>query len=128
MALPEAHMAREAVLCIRQDGVALNAVAAAAKTTVQWRRLYLDQCEPTCRSQVLSAQPGELLGPLPSSGTFVLLGVLQKRAPVLDDPATRQRAEHAVLDRTIDHAIARRVRWCHPGLGESHARIAFSAA
>lgn len=108
---PDEQMAREAALCVREDGKELAEVAAEAKTEVQEACFFLDQAVPEWRDHFLGAQKGELVGPLKSEEGFALFLVRDKIMASMEDPDVRQLAEQAVLERAIDHEVNNRVKW-----------------
>jgi hypothetical protein len=110
VAFADEAMAREALLCIRDDGEEMAEVATRARTLVQERRFALEEIPPAQRIAFLSAQKGDLLGPLNWAG-FRLIVIRDKVLPTVDDPATRQRAEEAVLEIALGREIRQRVRW-----------------
>ena len=114
VAFPDAQSAREAALCVREDGMALEDVAAAAHTAVEEASAFLDALEPDFRTRCLAAAPGELLGPL-ADGDGALIAVLsEKIAPKLDDPGVRRRTEDELIGRALAHEVASRVIWQTP--------------
>src|SRR5207247_2310592 len=56
-------MAREALLCVREDGEGLAEVAARARATLYRGQLCLEQLTPSLHDPFLGAREGELLGP-----------------------------------------------------------------
>jgi hypothetical protein len=109
----DVHRAREAVLCVREDGRALDQVAADAGGVLRRGDLWLEDVEPSWRTQLLSARAGDVVGPLRGSESFVVLSVRRKVLPVLEDPEIRRRAETSLLDRALEQESAGRVRWHH---------------
>ena len=108
---PDEQMAREAALCVRDDGMALGEVAANAKLDLHNAPLYLEAIDPSLRDCFLSAGKGALLGPLEWDKDFALFVVEDKILPTLEDPAIRQRAEESLIDNAINREIANRVKW-----------------
>lgn len=113
VSFPEEQLAREAALCVREDGMELSEVAADAKTSIEQRSFFLDHAEASLTSDLLAASKGELLGPFhkPHLARYVLLFVLAKQIPSEADPSIRERAEESLLKSAIDHEINNRVRW-----------------
>jgi len=112
--LPDPQSAREAALCVREDGMALDEVAAAAHVAVREASAFLDTLGTDFQTRCVGAAPGDVLGPL-TDGDGVVLAVLgEKIAPRLDDPGVRQRAEDEVMRRALDHEVAARVTWHLP--------------
>lgn len=87
------NAAREAALCIREDGVALAEVGVRAGLEVGEHRLMLGDTGPTLANVLLSARPGEFHGPVASGDGYVLVLVEDKIEPSLDDLEVRQRLE-----------------------------------
>jgi hypothetical protein len=114
LALPDEQAAREAALCLREDGVALCDVATMAHARLRDTRFYVHEVDAALREHFLGAQRGELLGPLPTGGEFVLFEIVDKVPPREDDPEIRHRAEEAVLRSALTYEIDQRVRWEFP--------------
>jgi hypothetical protein len=107
------NRAREAILCVREDGRELAQVAADARTVLHRANLYLGEVEPAWRDPLLGARESALVGPLSRDGAFVVLLVREKALPTAEDPDVRGRAEASVLDRALEQEISHRVKWHH---------------
>jgi hypothetical protein len=103
--------AREALLCLRQDGDSLEAVAATAHTAPLESRLYLEDVDPAARPELLGAGPGDLVGPLRLGEEFHLLLVRNKALPSERDPEVWRRAESYLRTAAVEQEIQARVRW-----------------
>jgi len=104
-------IAREALLCLREDGASLAEVAARARVSAREETVFLESVEPTARSAVLVAQPGEILGPLAVPEGFRVVRITAKAPPSDGDPVVRRRAEEQVVANLIDRETKKRVRW-----------------
>jgi len=111
LVFPDEAQAREAALCIRDDGIPIEEVAAAAHAPVAESRFYLDQLEPAVRLAFLSARAGEIIGPVPAEQEFTLYRVIRKENPTERDPAIRERAEAGILRRALGDEFRRRIEW-----------------
>lgn len=111
LALPDQGMAREAALCVRDDGMRLAEVARQAGAAVREVRVYLEDIEPPLKDMLFSAGEGELLGPVAAGEEFLLVAVEAKTRPSLEDPAIRERAEREVVERAVEQEVINRVRW-----------------
>jgi hypothetical protein len=108
---PNVEVARELMLCVREDGRAIEEIAEEAglrAETIEW---WLEDVEPSLRDALAGAMPGDVLGPLAWKEAHLVLAVDDKRLPSEDDALVRARAERALLARTVDHEVARRVIW-----------------
>jgi hypothetical protein len=106
---PDAGVAAEAALCVREDGRDLASVAAAAGLEPADERLYL--CDTALGPRLTGARVGELIGPVAVGGELVLALVTEREAPSPDDSETRARAREAVVRRAVETELLRRVRW-----------------
>jgi hypothetical protein len=96
--------AREAMFCVRDEGLDLADAARAGRALEERRTFLLEDLVPEMQMQLLSAEKGTLLGPIAFRDRPTLVIVLEKSRPTLDDPALRDRAERAVLDAAIERA------------------------
>ena len=103
--------AREAEWCVREDGLSLSDVAIESRRSVTDERALLDTLPATLRHAVLSASPGELVGPIEVDGRFIVAHILAKTPAVLDDPLIRARAERSVADAVRSKAVLSQVKW-----------------
>jgi hypothetical protein len=111
VSFPEEGMAREAALCVREDGRALAEVASDADREIASEQVYLEEMEPDIRADFFGAKRGALLGPVRRGDEFVLYLVLDKVLPSEDDAATVARAEEAILQSIVAREIDDRVKW-----------------
>jgi hypothetical protein len=111
LVFPAEAAAREAALCVRDDGMSLAEVAAQAGVEMREHVLYLEDAADELGSVLLSARTGELLGPLPLADRFALLLVDDKADPTLDDPEILRRVQEAARRRAIEREVVNRVTW-----------------
>ena len=109
--LPQAGMAKEAALCVREDGLSLNDVADRAGVSAHEREALLEEVDADLSKPLLSAPPGELVGPVAVGDGFVLLRVNEKVSPTLDDPVINGLLEDEVPRRAIEREMRNRVQW-----------------
>lgn len=108
---PSLDAAREAALCVREDGLTLSEVAIESRLPVVDARTLLDALDPALRDAVLSASPGDTIGPIETPGGAVVAHVVGKAAATLDDPLVRARAERSVIDSLRERALVSQARW-----------------
>ncbi len=77
--------AREAILCMRHDGMDLADIAKQAGASITCSRPMLRDMEIVLRSQLLGAAKGAVIGPIVEGQTFVVIEVCDKIAPSADD-------------------------------------------
>ncbi|MGH2761729.1 MAG: hypothetical protein ACRDL0_08000 [Thermoleophilaceae bacterium] len=111
LTFPHEGMAREAALCVRDDGMELEEVAGNAGASVERLHVLLEDAEPPLEDLLVSAGEGELLGPLPVGERFLLVSVDSKTNPSLEDSSIRERAERELVERAVRQEAINRVRW-----------------
>ena len=104
-------VAREAWLCVVEDGETLAAICHRAGGRLERRRRFLDALPDGLRGAVLSARPGDVLPPVATENGHVICRVVEKRSPGIDDDDVRKRVETALCERAIDDLIDAHVRW-----------------
>lgn len=104
--------AREALLCLRVDGMALSQVAVRANVGCLPREAELAELPVHVRAAMASARPGDHVGPLPDDGESWHISVVRQRhAPALEDPRVRRRLVRDVASRELARRTAGRVSW-----------------
>ena len=108
---PQAAMASEAALLVREDGLAPADVAGRAGVPLHEREAFLEDVEPELKEPLLSAPTGEVVGPLPVREGFALVCVNEKVAPTLADPVIQGRLQEEVPRTALEREVRNRVRW-----------------
>ena len=103
--------AEEAVLQLREDRASAEAVAALAGARAERAIWFLDALEPAWSERVLSARPGECVGPLRGAESFDVLLVHEKIRPTLQDADIQLRARGALVGQAVDALVHAHVRW-----------------
>lgn len=108
---PAEDAAREAVSCVRYDGMTLDELAAEAGTTALRTTLVLADVPEALHDALLVAAPDELVGPVAVGARWFVLRLHAKRPPTLADPLVRAAAARSVETRAAAAAVARHVTW-----------------
>jgi hypothetical protein len=112
LSFSEEAPAREAALCVREDGMSIAEVAADANATVDRETFYLREVNPDLQDLIIGAKPGDLIGPFQNSAEqFQVLSVVEKQTPSLKDRDIRKRAAQSYQKRVLEHAINAQVKW-----------------
>ncbi len=106
--------AREALFCLREDGETFEDVAASARLRLRDERILLSEIDPAAKPDLLSARPGELVGPLAFGERFHIFRLREKTMPSEDDPEIRRRAEDSLIARLVERETEARIRWLDP--------------
>jgi hypothetical protein len=109
--LPAEDVAREAALCVREDGRPLAEVATDAGTTTAALRAYVEEIDPALSAALVGAREGELVGPIAHEDGFALVRVDGKTLPEPADRDVRRRAEERIAARAAQRAILEHVEW-----------------
>jgi hypothetical protein len=107
-------VAREAALLARADGVGLSDVARRAGLELEPRQVYVGDLDPALQPTLISAAPGDLVGPVAlgnGGGRWLVAAVRDKVVPTVDDPDVRARAEQAAIEAAVRRAIDEQVTW-----------------
>ena len=103
--------AREALLCVRQDGMTMEEVAAEGRYPYRHTEILLEDVPEDLQQKFLSATPGAILEPITRGEAVHLCRILGKAEPDVDDPLVKTRAEDRILDRYFCELTAKYVQW-----------------
>lgn len=109
--LADVEAAREAALCVRVDGRPLTDVADECGLPANALVLYLADADPELRAALVSASPGELIGPVEHGAGHMLLQLRAKAEPSADDPELGRRAAAVLAARAVERELRDRVLW-----------------
>ena len=108
---PDDAMAREGALLVREDGLSMAQVAERARVELHERHALVEEVEPSLSKTLLSAPPGELVGPVSMGDRFLLIQLDEKVVPGLDDPVIQDLVEREVPKKALEREVRNRVRW-----------------
>ena len=103
--------AREALLCLRDDGYTVDQVSVAAGVSAEHTQLLLEDVPESLQAALLGARDGELVGPLADGDEHLVIVVDSKRAPMSGDEHTVARARGVALERALRREVEARVQW-----------------
>jgi hypothetical protein len=103
--------AREAALCVREDGRSIDEVAGDAGLAIEHGRFYIEEAPRALRAHLLAAHPGELTGPVAVDDVFWVLFITGRTPPSFDDAEVVERAQRRAAERALTTALQRSVRW-----------------
>lgn len=103
--------AKEALLCVRQDGLAMAEVAAEGRYPYRHTEVLLEDVPEDLQQKFLSVTPGTVLEPIVHGEGFHLCRILGKAEPEVDDPVVKTRAEDRILERHFGELCARHIQW-----------------
>jgi hypothetical protein len=103
--------AREAFLCVREDGLSIAEVARDGGYTHSRIDALLEELSEECQQHFLSAIPGAVLPPLVHGDGFQLCQLIKKSEPELADARIRARAEQHLTTQHFSELASRHIRW-----------------
>ncbi len=106
-----ADAAREALLCVRDDDMSMEEVAAEGRYPYRRSDLLLEDVPEELQQPFLSVLPGAVIGPIPHEEAFHLCRILGKAEPNLNDPVVKTRADNRILDRHFAELTAKHIQW-----------------
>lgn len=106
--------AREAFLCVREDGVAMSEVAKTGRYPYRRAEVVCEDLPAETQQKFLCAASGEVLEPIERGESFQLCRLIQKIEPDLADAQIRSRVEQRILECHFSELAARCARWVIP--------------
>jgi hypothetical protein len=98
--------AREALLCIREDGMSMEEVAGDARYPYRQITFRHEEVPPDWQQKFWSVGAGGLLEPLPRGESFELYRITSKNEPNLSETIVQERIDERLLERHFS-ALAR---------------------
>ena len=106
--------AREALLCVREDGETMAEVAQAGGYPHRQEEILLGDLPAELQQAFLSAAPGDVLEPIEAGEGFQLCRLVRKIEPDSADAGVRDRVERKILERYFSELASKCVRWMMP--------------
>lgn len=103
--------AREARLCLLDDGATPEELAAEHRIERHHQTWFLCDVPEADRSEVIAARRGDVLGPLERDDSWTVMAVTGRTVASLEDTAVRTRAEQEVIARAVSREVDDRVVW-----------------
>ena len=96
----ESHdAAKEALFCVREDGMSMEEVATDGRYPYRRADFLLEELPADTQQKYLSASQGDLLEAMPHVDGFELCRVIKKIEPRLEDPTVKLRIDQRLLDQ-----------------------------
>ncbi len=104
-----ADAAKEALFCIREDGMSMEEVANEGRYPYRRNEFLLEDLDPERQQRFIGITNGQLMEPIPHGDGFEVCRVIHRLEPQLDDPAIRTRLEDRALDRHFAELASKHV-------------------
>jgi hypothetical protein len=96
----ESHdAAKEALFCVRQDGMSMEEVANEEGYPYRRAEFLLEDVPADVQQKYLSVSEGDLLEPIPHGDGYELCRIVKKVEPRLEDPTVKSRVDQRLLDQ-----------------------------
>ena len=99
--------AREACLCVRDDGETLADVASRSGYTTKREQIWVEDAGRDLPPQASFASDGELIGPVHVENRFKVFQVVSRVEPSLADAEVARRVDSSLLDEFFNELCAR---------------------
>ncbi len=103
--------AREALLCVHDDGMSMEEVATEGRYPYRRAEVLLEDLPEDLQQRFLSVSAGDILEPIARGDGFYICRVIEKAEPNADDDAVRERAEHSILERHFSELTDKHIQW-----------------
>ena len=96
----ESHdAAKEALFCVREDGMSMEEVATEGRYPYRRAEFLLEDLPADAQQKYLSVSAGNVLEPIPHGDGFELCRIITKIEPQADDPSVKSRVDQRLLDQ-----------------------------
>lgn len=113
--LESADAAKEALFCVREDGMSMEEVANEGRYPFRRTDFLLEDLDAEAQQRFLSAGNGQLLDPIQRGDGFELCRVIQRIEPQADDPGIQSRIEQRILTRHFAELSSKHVTFAFAG-------------
>jgi hypothetical protein len=107
--------AKEALFCVREDGMSMEDVAIEGRYPFRRVNFLLEDVPIDAQQRFLCVSPGQVLKPIDRGDGFALYRILRKTEPHPEDPRVKARIDQRLLDRHFSELVSKYVkRWLGP--------------
>ncbi len=107
--LESADAAKEALFCVREDGMSMEEVAAEGRYPYGRIAFLQEDIPGELEQKFLSVAAGDVLEPFVRGDGFELYRITKKVEPQLDDPAVQQRIDQRLVARHFSELMSKHV-------------------
>ena len=101
--------AKEALLCVREDGMSMEEVASEGRYAYRPVNFVLEDISLEAQQRFLWASPGQVLKPIQRSDGFELYRIVSKIEPRLEDSRVKSRIDQRLLNRHFSELVGKYV-------------------
>jgi len=101
--------AKEALFCVREDGMSMEEVAIEGRYPYRRVNFLLEDISIDAQQRFLCVSPGQVLKPIERGDGFELCRIVKKIEPHADDPRVKSRIDQRLLDRHFSELVSKYV-------------------
>ena len=109
--LESADAAHEAILCLREDGESMEDVAHDGGYPLRHRQWWTGELAEDLQLRLLSAAPGDVLGPFPNGEEFQIYRLVNKTEPQLSDTSVSAQVDDHLVQNYFADLVGTHIRW-----------------
>src|SRR5262249_42589397 len=102
--------AREALFCVREDGMSMEEVAAEGRYPYEQVNFVFEDLPPDSQQALLRVAAGDVLEPTPRGDCFELWRLIKKVEPEPDDPSVKVRIDQRLLERYFSELVSKYIQ------------------
>ena len=102
--------AKEALFCVREDGMSMEEVATEEGYPYRCAEFLLEDVPADAQQKYLSVSEGDLLDPIPHGDGYELCRIVKKVEPRLEDPIVKSRVDRRLLDQYFSSLTSKYTR------------------
>jgi hypothetical protein len=103
--------AREALFCVREDGMSMEEVATEGLYPYRRATFLLGEVPVDIQQRFVSASAGDILEPIARGDGFELCRVTQKLEAQADDPSVQSQIDQRLLERHFSELTGKHIQW-----------------
>jgi hypothetical protein len=101
--------AKEALFCVREDGMSMEQVAHEGRYPYRRLNFLLEDIPIDTQQRFLCVSAGQVLKPIERGDGFELCRIVKKIEPHLEDPRVKSRIDQRLLDRHFSELVSKHV-------------------
>jgi len=101
--------AKEALFCVREDGMSMEEVAREGRYPYRQVWILLEDIPMETQQRFLCVSAGQVLKPIERGDGFELFRIVKKTEPRLDDPRVKSRIDQRLLNRHFSELVNKHV-------------------
>jgi hypothetical protein len=111
MELDSLQAAREAFLCLTEDGIPMARLAEEVRYPYRRAVRLVDELAADLQQSFVVAELESVIGPIQRRGGFELHRILAKLEPTLEDPVVRECVDRRIMESHFSNLDLKAIRW-----------------